>query len=65
MAEKQESQSDKLDATDSGRLAQSEGRLGIGLIGKSIMESLPIGVVTFDSELRIVEANPEAARLIE
>ena len=65
MAEKQESQSDKLDATDSSRLAQSEGRLGIGLVGKSIIESLPIGVVTFDSELRIVEANPEAARLIE
>ena len=65
MAEKQEAQSDKLNATDSSRLAQNEGRLGIGLVGKSIMESLPIGVVTFDSELRIVEANPEAARLIE
>jgi nitrogen fixation/metabolism regulation signal transduction histidine kinase len=32
---------------------------------ESILESLPIGIVAFDSNLKIVRANVQAARLIE
>ena len=35
-----------------------------GLLGKSITLSLPIGVVAFDKNLKIIEANPQAAKLI-
>ena len=38
---------------------------GFGPLGRSILESLPIGVVVFDSDLKIIEANPQAARLIK
>jgi len=65
MPEKREQQSDGSNETYGSQKADSEGHLGIGLLGKSIVQSLPVGVVTFDSDLRIVEANPEAARLIE
>ena len=36
-----------------------------GLLGKLVMQSLPIGVVVFDSDLKVIEANTEAARLID
>jgi len=39
--------------------------LTFGLLGKSIIQSLPLGVVTFDADLKIIEANPTAAKLIE
>jgi len=39
--------------------------LGFGPLGKSIVQSLPIGVIAFDSDLRIIESNPQAAKLIE
>ncbi|MEA3225413.1 MAG: ATP-binding protein [Planctomycetota bacterium] len=35
------------------------------LLGKSIIQALPIGVVAFDTNMRIIEANPHAAKLIE
>jgi len=35
------------------------------LLGKSIIQSLPMGIVAFDSDLRIIEANPQASNLIE
>ncbi|MHC4749133.1 MAG: two-component system sensor histidine kinase NtrB [Planctomycetota bacterium] len=38
---------------------------GFGLLGKSIVRSLPIGIIAFDSDLRIIDANPRAAKLIE
>lgn len=38
---------------------------GLGPIGKSILESLPIGLVAFDSGLKVIEANTQAAKLIE
>ena len=43
----------------------SNGRLKLGLLGKSIIQSLPIGVVAFDQELRVIQANSQAAKLIE
>jgi signal transduction histidine kinase len=38
---------------------------GFGPLGKSIVQSLPIGVIAFDKDLKIIEANPQAAMLIE
>ena len=39
--------------------------LRFGPLGKSIVQSLPIGVVAFDADLKIIEANSRAAKLIE
>jgi len=41
------------------------GHLRFGLIGRSIFQSLPIGIVAFDPDLRIIEANPQAGKLLE
>jgi len=41
------------------------GRLKLGLLGKSIIQSLSIGVVAFDPDLKVIEANLQAAKLIE
>lgn len=35
-----------------------------GLFGKSIFQSLPIGIVTFDGDLKIIEANTQAGNLL-
>jgi len=37
----------------------------LGQLGKSIIESLPIGVVAFDQDLKVIQANSQAAKLIE
>jgi len=36
-----------------------------GPLGSSIVWSLPIGVIAFDPDLKIIEANPRATKLIE
>ena len=41
------------------------GRSGFGLLGESILQSLPIGIVAFDPDLKILRANAQAAKLIE
>jgi len=41
------------------------GRLKLGLLGKSIIQSLSIGVVVFDRDLKVIEANSHASKLIE
>jgi signal transduction histidine kinase len=43
----------------------ADGHLRFGLIGRSIFQSLPIGIVAFDTNLKIIEANPQAEKLIE
>ncbi|MHC4499443.1 MAG: two-component system sensor histidine kinase NtrB [Planctomycetota bacterium] len=40
-------------------------RSAFGRLGESIIQSLPLGVLTFDSDLRIIDSNPKAAELIE
>ncbi|MHC4654172.1 MAG: two-component system sensor histidine kinase NtrB [Planctomycetota bacterium] len=40
-------------------------QLIFGLLGKSIVQSLPTGVIVFDSDLKIIEANSQAAKLIK
>jgi len=39
-------------------------KLIFGLLGNSIVQSLPIGVIVFNSDLKIIEANSQAAKLI-
>jgi len=41
------------------------GYLKFGRLGKSIFELLPLGVVAFGPDLKIIEANPQAAKLIK
>jgi len=65
MPEHEELQSDNSNETDNGEKTHNEDHSRLGLLGKSIVQSLPIGVVTFAPDLKIIEANPEAARLIE
>jgi PAS domain S-box-containing protein len=38
---------------------------GSGLFGRTIVQSLPIGIIAFDLDLKIIESNPEATKLIE
>jgi len=40
-------------------------RSGFGLLAESILQSLPIGIVAFDPDLKILRANADAAKLIE
>jgi signal transduction histidine kinase len=40
-------------------------RSGSGMLRNSIIWSLPIGLIAFDANLKIIEANPRAAELIE
>ena len=59
----QSGKSDK--ANGQRRIHSSKSDLRFGLVAESIAESLPIGVIAFDPGLRITEANPQAAKLIE
>ncbi|MHC4500344.1 MAG: PAS domain-containing protein, partial [Planctomycetota bacterium] len=49
--------------SDNEDYASGPDALQLGLL-KSILQSLPLAVVTFDSDLRITEANPQATTLI-
>jgi len=40
-------------------------RSGFGLLAESILQSLPIGIVAFDPDLKILGANAKATKLIE
>jgi nitrogen fixation/metabolism regulation signal transduction histidine kinase len=39
--------------------------LELGLTEQTIIESLPVGIVAFDANLKIITANPQAKKLIE
>ncbi|MBN1805418.1 MAG: PAS domain-containing protein [Sedimentisphaerales bacterium] len=41
------------------------GREELTDYSRTILQSLPIGVITFNKDLKIIEANPQASRLIE
>ena len=64
MPDDRELQFEKPGETESSQKAGGEGDLGIGLLGRTIIQLLPIGVVTFAPDLKVTGANPEAARLI-
>ena len=40
-------------------------RLEFGHLGRSIIKSLPVGVIAFDCDLKIIETNTRAAELVE
>ena len=66
MANNQELQSKRPDkGSEQPKVRLTAGHLRFGLIGRSIFRSLPIGIVAFDPDLKIIEANPQAAKLIE
>jgi len=66
MANNQELQSKRSDKIDDQPKPQvTNSHLRLGPVGKSIFQSLPIGIVAFDTDLKIIDANPEAAKLIE
>jgi len=43
----------------------SHAGAGFQLLGKSIIQALPAGIVAFGPDLEIIEANPQAAKLID
>jgi signal transduction histidine kinase len=40
-------------------------KVRLGLLGRAIVQSLPVGVVAYGPDLRIIETNPYAGKLIE
>jgi len=62
-AEQQSKRSDK--QGDSPEEHITSDHSGFGLLGESILQSLPIGIVAFDSDLKILRANAQATELIE
>ncbi len=65
MPKRQRLQSNELNRSDKISKNSDESNLRFGQLGKSIIQSLPIGIVAFDADLKIVESNPRAAQLIE
>ncbi len=66
MANNPELQSKRPDkGSEQPKTRLADGHLRFGLLGRSIFQSLPIGIVAFDTDLKIIEANPQAAKLIE
>ena len=63
MPENAEQQSKRVDKQDDspGENNPSD-RLEFGLLGESILGSLPIGIIAFDSDLKILGANSQAKR---
>ncbi|HUS72812.1 MAG TPA: ATP-binding protein [Sedimentisphaerales bacterium] len=66
MPERRKPRSKKPGNTDSrAKTDIKNDHLIFGLLGKSIVQSLPLGVIVFDSDLKVIEANSRAAELIE
>ncbi len=66
MPERRKLHPKKSDKTDKRqKTGIRNGHLRFGPLGKSVVQSLPIGVVAFDPDLKIIEANSQAAKLIE
>ena len=65
MPENAEKKSKKPDKSgDSLKGHVKSGRSGFGLLSESILGSLPIGIIAFDPDLKILVANHQAARHI-
>jgi len=65
MSEHRRLQSKKSQKTKKRLDKHDKLQLKLGLFSKSIFESLPIGVVAFGPDLKIIDANSQAAKLIE
>ena len=65
MPEYEEQQSKKLDEHgDSLKGYANDERSRFGPLGDSILQALPIGIIAFDSDLKILRANAQATQLI-
>ena len=66
MPENAEQQSNRKNKQDySPKEHNTSDRSEFVLLGESILGSLPIGIIAFDSDLKILDANPQAIELIE
>lgn len=65
MPENREEQSKKSDQGDSLMKNAAAGHSGFGLPGELIFQSLPMGIVAFDSDMKIHRINFQAAKLID
>lgn len=52
-------------ASRQARVDRAESRLRLGRFAESIVDSLPIGIIAFDHNLKVIGANHQAAQLIE
>jgi len=64
MRNRSKSQSEKLNKINQPKKPKANRPAGLETFAVSILQCLPIGVVTFDSELRIIDANPQAEKLL-
>jgi len=65
MRNRSKSQSEKRNKIDQPKKPKASRPPGLEPFAVSIIHCLPIGVVTFDSELRIINANPQAEKLLK
>ena len=70
MPDHQKLQSQKVDETDNSQKAHiantgTNWDSNFGPLGKTIFQSLPIGIIAFEQNLKIIEANSQAAKLVE
>ncbi|MHC4395156.1 MAG: two-component system sensor histidine kinase NtrB [Planctomycetota bacterium] len=50
---------------ESSSISETNHQSGFGLFGNSIIQSLPVGVIVFGPDLKVIQANPQATKLIE
>lgn len=65
MPKKQQVQRENADGSQYGPDMRLMGLLRFGPVAKSIFSSLPVAIVTFDRNLKIIDTNPQAAGLIK
>ena len=58
-------QSEKSKVSNNQSEHTPDSLLGSGPLDEAIVQSLPLGIIAFDSDLKIIKANPEAIQLIE
>jgi PAS domain-containing protein len=65
MPENKEKKSNKSDKNDDSPGDNATSNFsGFGLLSDSILRSLPIGIIAFDSDMKIIGANYQARRLL-
>lgn len=65
MVDPREAQSERPGKADNESATHDEHQLKFALLGKSIFDSLPVGVVSFGPDLKIINANSHAVKLIK
>jgi signal transduction histidine kinase len=66
MSERPEKQTeDPLDSASPSKEGAKRSRCESERLDAAILKSLPIGIVAFDQDMKIIESNPQAAKLID